>query len=498
MLVALWWLSFFTALGLCIGSFLNAVIYRLPRNRSLLNPRWSFCPNCKNRIAWYDNLPVISFMRLRGRCRHCFLPISTRYVVIELMMALVVLMLLDAFFISGVREGLSQTIFGLTDHLSLDWPILLAHLILFACLLPMAAIDLEHYWVDVRFTNFTILSGFVLHSLWTPKYSADWIRPDDTTAVMGLFAVVGLGLTWLVMLIYNAGHELTEEVFEEPLSDPEAPDQDQTSVSQLPPTMLAPSRAGAWVLGVITVVLFVILLIDESGAIGLKHTGRALIPLVFLFGLLVREGMVSRDADQEIVDAIQEERFNSRRMVFKELAMLLPALAAGLLALFIMTGSGSLSEAISTTLHVKVNVPGVSMMRNWSPVYGFATATCGMLLGGALGWGVRIFFTLLFGKEAFGMGDVHLMAAAGCVAGWPVVMLAFFLTCGLALLGWLIALPIKRCRALPLGPWLALSFLIVVVFYDKLMAWPFIARVPETINMLLSQNSQFPMLEGIR
>ena len=161
----LWWLFFWTVLGLCVGSFLNAVIYRLPRNRSLLSPFWSACPDCGHRIRWYDNLPVISFILLRGRCRDCGLPISTGYMVIELSMALVVLMLLDAFFIGHVRSGLSNSPFGLIDRLSQDWPILLAHIILFACLLPMSVIDLKYYWVDVRFTNVVIVAGFILHAL---------------------------------------------------------------------------------------------------------------------------------------------------------------------------------------------------------------------------------------------------------------------------------------------------------------------------------------------
>src|ERR1043166_2022405 len=99
-------------------------------------------------------------------------------------MGLVVLLLLDAFFIGHIRGGLAKTQFGLTDQLSYDWPILVAHIILFACLLALSAIDLEHYWVDIRFTNFVTLAGFVLHTLWTPKHSAAWPRPSDTVAVM--------------------------------------------------------------------------------------------------------------------------------------------------------------------------------------------------------------------------------------------------------------------------------------------------------------------------
>jgi leader peptidase (prepilin peptidase) / N-methyltransferase len=73
-------------LGLAFGSFLNVCIYRLPRGISVITPR-SACPNCKRLIALYDNIPVVSWLILRGRCRQCHSPISPRYLVIELLNA---------------------------------------------------------------------------------------------------------------------------------------------------------------------------------------------------------------------------------------------------------------------------------------------------------------------------------------------------------------------------------------------------------------------------
>ena len=121
--------------------------------------------------------------------------------------------------------------------------------------------------------------------------------------------------------------------------------------------------------------------------------------------------------------------------------------------------------------------------------------TADALIAGAIGWTVRIVFTLVMGKEAFGTGDIHLMAATGCVAGWPVVLLGFFLTCGLALFGWVLSLPFKRTRAIPLGPWLSLSFLTVVLFYDSLIELPFVARTIAAASMLFLRNSQIGFIE---
>src|SRR4051812_20254110 len=76
------------AFGLIFGSFANVCIYRWPRNGSTSVPRRSYCPWCQHDIAWRDNIPVWSFLLLRGRCRHCRSPISVRYPLVEIAMGL--------------------------------------------------------------------------------------------------------------------------------------------------------------------------------------------------------------------------------------------------------------------------------------------------------------------------------------------------------------------------------------------------------------------------
>ncbi len=476
-----WWLLFWTALGLITGSFLNAVVYRLPRGKSLTQPLWSSCPFCRKKIAWYDNLPIISFLKLRGRCRQCDVPIPTRYLVIEVLMGIIVLLVLDAFFVGHVRAGLCKPQFGLTDQLSYDWPILIAHIILFACLLALSAIDLGHYWVDIRFTNFVTIAGFAMHMLWTPRHSAAWPRPSDATGIVALCAMVGVGLTWIVLICQP--HVETEQ-----LGEALAPEGEQAAnePSSPPPSLSSPSRAGGWIALVLGIALLGNIFLTETGLVPFRHTGRALVPLGFLFLLILSQSIVARESDHAIAAALEEESVTARRTAMSEFLLFLPAIVFGLLGLWL--ASGDRAATVGKVLHTHLTLWNWGMFRSWSPLEGLATAAAGYVIAGALGWAVRIFFTLVFGREAFGTGDIHMMAAAGSVAGWQVVVLGFFLTCGLALAGWLLALPFKRTRALPLGPWLSLGFLTVVIFYDEIIRFPVMARAIGTAQWFLFGN----------
>jgi len=114
--------------GLIIGSFLNVVIHRLPRGESVVRGR-SHCPACGRTLAWYDLVPVVSYLALRGRCRSCGAPISPRYPLVEL---------------------LTGAVFAALFYRFGPTPVLIKYLFLASILVAAAFIDLEHYIIPNR------------------------------------------------------------------------------------------------------------------------------------------------------------------------------------------------------------------------------------------------------------------------------------------------------------------------------------------------------------
>ncbi len=154
-------------LGLLIGSFMNVVVARLPHDQSVVRPR-SRCPGCGNTIAWYDNIPVLSYLWLRGRCRGCQKSISLRYPVIELLTALLFMAVFARF--------------GASLLLPIrDWPFV-------AMLVAITFIDLEHRIIPDELS----LGGLVLGLL-----TAYWV-PGLGLVASVLGAIVGYGFFWLL------------------------------------------------------------------------------------------------------------------------------------------------------------------------------------------------------------------------------------------------------------------------------------------------------------
>ena len=125
--------------GLCVGSFLNVVIYRLPNNMSLAKPN-SHCPLCNYELRWYDNIPILSYLILRGKCRNCKTHISFRYTAVELANTALWLLCAFLFWESSI-------------------PLVCIYMIVLSVFICVFFIDLEHRIILDRFQIILLILG---------------------------------------------------------------------------------------------------------------------------------------------------------------------------------------------------------------------------------------------------------------------------------------------------------------------------------------------------
>jgi leader peptidase (prepilin peptidase)/N-methyltransferase len=156
------------AVGACLGSFLNVVIARLPARRSIVKPR-SSCPRCGMPIAWYDNVPLLSWLLLRGKCRDCGQPISPRYPLIELLTAVLCFAVWRRFGAAPIALGYAA----------------------FACaLVALTWIDVDTWLLPHQIT-WPLLAVGLLSPLWNPALT--WIDAAvGAAAGFAVFAAVAL------------------------------------------------------------------------------------------------------------------------------------------------------------------------------------------------------------------------------------------------------------------------------------------------------------------
>jgi leader peptidase (prepilin peptidase)/N-methyltransferase len=152
--------------GAMLGSFLNVCVYRLPRNESVILPA-SHCPGCGKPIAWYDNVPLLSYLALRARCRHCGARISLQYPLVELATCVVW---------AGAVAWLGPSFAALSAAVFLT------------LLLGIALTDARHYVIPDEFSLGGLGAGLAL------SLAPGGIRPLD--AVIG--AAAGFALLWVV------------------------------------------------------------------------------------------------------------------------------------------------------------------------------------------------------------------------------------------------------------------------------------------------------------
>ena len=162
-------------LGAVVGSFLNVCIYRLPRDLSVNKPRRSFCPSCKKEIPWYRNLPLISWIALRGRCANCGNKIAFRYFVVELITALLFLVVWRSF----------------------TWQTAIAYWIFVSLLIVATFVDFEHFIIPDEITLGGVAAGIAASLVLPSLMSTD--RRFLAVAISAGSAAFGYAILWLVL-----------------------------------------------------------------------------------------------------------------------------------------------------------------------------------------------------------------------------------------------------------------------------------------------------------
>jgi leader peptidase (prepilin peptidase)/N-methyltransferase len=429
---ALWCLLVFSY-GACLGSLINVIVYRMPLGLSIVTPP-SRCPKCDTRLSWRDNIPVLGWVFLRGKCRYCKAPISPEYPIVEafvggLFVLLFVLYYLVPTFgatLVGIDWGAIRPVWYLNPA-SQTWPTFVVLLILMASLVAMTIVDARTFTIPPPLTTVPFIAALVIH----PVHAA----------------VVGL-------LPYRTG------------------------------TLRGQPGGWLWAIPTPGALRWDWILAAGGGMLGLG-----------IACLLVRAGLIRRSFDDyadwedkakaaavppaagenaEAAPASAPEPLpadiwimypHARREMLKELAFLAPCGALMLGGWYLGRNLAGLS--FDPVLGITVSDPQSLFAAHGAPLWlvVLAGVCLGYLIGGGVVWLVRILGSLAFGKEAMGLGDVHLMAAVGACLGWIDSVLAFF---GAAFVGlfWVLLSTLfsgRLARTMPYGPYLAVSTLLVVL-----------------------------------
>jgi leader peptidase (prepilin peptidase)/N-methyltransferase len=366
---------FVFAFGACVGSFINVVNYRLPKGMSVTVPP-SRCPTCGARLKFFsENLPILGWFLVRGRCRYCKAPVSPEYMFIELLMALLFLGLYVLLYVVHPSTPWWGEIGGpwwFYNGPFRTGPLFIALAFLVAGLVSMTMIDARTFTIPIEVPLFITITALIAHPL---QGLVPLRAPSAQT-----YAIPGVG--WLGLLVGAGG------------------------------------MAG----------VLVSLALLKAGK--LRHS-------------------FADYHDHVPEDQVLGDYPHARREMFVELKFLTPCLL------------GMVLGGVAWKVLGPETVPPA-----WAQAFG--GACMGYLVGGGMIWGIRILGTLGFGREAMGLGDVHLLAAVGAVLGWFDPAVVFFLAPFSGIIWAVVSMGIasvfrRAKRELPYGPHLAVATVLVVL-----------------------------------
>jgi len=376
-------LVFVFCFGACVGSFINVVIYRLPAGMSVVMPP-SRCPTCGARLKFIpENLPILGWLIVRGRCRHCGVKVSAQYMVVELLMALLFSFLYIALFMAPSWDWWPDWLLAGDTWWRINgpwrtWPVFIPLAFLLAGLIAMTLIDARTFTIPIQIPVVVTVTAFAAYALQgllplQARTLGNWPIQVLCWPGCGLAfgAMLGVGLSCLLLRM---------GVFRYSFHDYE------------------------------------------------KY---------------VKEGEILADYP------------HARREMVVELVFLAPCLIGATAGWF----AGGIAAGAAPPVVVQA----------------LAGSFAGYLMGGALVWGIRIIATLVIGREAMGLGDVHLLGAVGAVLGWFDPILVFFVAPFSGIFWALLSKGLstvlkKRWSELPYGPHLAVATLVVILLRPGLQA----------------------------
>ena len=383
--------------GAVVGSFLNVVIYRMPRDESIVSPG-SHCPGCDKPIATYDNIPILSWIVLGGKCRRCGISISPQYILVEAVTGLMLVGLYVCYFILRIRtfagaEAMADLETGL--NIQFAWPMFVAHAALLCALLASSIIDIRHYIVPLQAMWAVSIVGAA-----AAAFRPHPFLPTASAMTVAISLAAGAGVVLSIILVRTGLLRQSFAGLDERADEPEP---------QPEPKKKKRKRGSV--------------------------------------GITAADGV------------------NPRLEMLWEILFLLPAVGLAI-------GAWALLAHCQAAGNWWAAWFDESLYPQLAPrLAGAGGALFGFLIGGAVVWGTRILATIGFGKEAMGMGDVHLMAGVGAVTGWVIPTLAFFIAPLSGILFVLYLLITRRQRELPYGPWLALGTVLTMLFYDGIVRY---------------------------
>ncbi|MFG0298397.1 MAG: prepilin peptidase [Phycisphaerales bacterium JB047] len=449
-------LLFVIAVGACIGSLINVLVYRMPRGLDVVVPT-SRCPKCDHKLTWRENIPILGWVLLRGKCRFCKAKISPEYPIVEAIVALLFGGIWALWYIVP-----DDAIFGLgriapewaANGAGLTWPATVVLLVMVGCLVAMTIIDARTSTIPLVLTWVPAAVAVLLHTghaVWfynkygnpvmMPGMAGAWVIPNAarmkwltapgevwTLATgglagwkfigMGLGGIVGLGLSNLLLKF---------KLITRSFADFDAwYEQHQGKQSPAPESEQAPN--------------------GDSEPNEMHRVAGV-------------------DQEAELESGMEDWLMYpyARREMIKELAFLCPPV------LLAFVGSWAMTLFVTQRYGAWTEVPGTGQMLPpvnapiWLVVLG--GVLMGYLIAGGVVWAVRIGGSLAFGKEAMGLGDVHMMAAVGACLGWIDPTIAFFLAAFVGVAYAIVAQVFrgKLSRAMPYGPFLAIATMMVVL-----------------------------------